>query len=699
MNKTELLSPAGDLQIFKAVIDAGADAVYFGGDMFSARSFAKNLSKEDAAEAIRYAHIRGKKAYLAVNTILKNTEVEKNLYNYILPYAKNGLDAVIVADMGVWDMIKYHFPSVEIHASTQMTLANSYGANWMYENGATRVVLARELSLKEISKIHNECPQVQIEAFCHGALCVCYSGQCLMSSLIGKRSGNRGSCAQPCRLNYELLDESLNKIHTNGQYLLSPKDFCTIEYLDKMISAGVYSFKIEGRMKSLKYAAGVTAIYRKYLDLATTFDKKYQVEEKDISKLYSLGNRSGFTSSYLFEHNDKDMITYSSSNHSSTDVEDEIINKSTVKLNALLEAKIGKPITLTIDNYTIEGPIVEKAKNNPTPSADIVDKINQTGDTDFSFKNIDVVLDNNAFVPASVVKKLRRELLSIISDNLLNTDSSVEINQYTKSDIVKDTINPVFTNSERPYLLATVSTKTQYDIAKNSDYVDAIAYDVTKDFAHGNSDKTIIGIMPIVIRKDFDFLPSDFNYIIACSFDALDLLEQKGYPRSHIILDSRIYTYSDRAISYFTNQGYIYNTVPYELNLKEIEQRDNSHSFMPLYGYIPLMVTANCQNKNNRNCNHSNDNLFLKDRLNNNFRVKCNCDNCYNIIYNCKPYYGFSERDSLQKSNIMAYRIDFTCEDEDTINKVLDSYVSSFINKNDFEVDNSMTKGHLKRGV
>ena len=346
-NKVELLAPAGSLDICKAVINAGADAVYLGGNLFGARAFAGNLDEQQVIEAIEYAHLRGKSIYLTVNTLLKNHELEQQLLDYMLPYYKAGLDAVIVQDMGVFKKIQDFFPDLPIHASTQMTITGSFGAKLLKNMGAARVVLARELSLAEIASIHQSC-DIEIESFVHGALCYCYSGQCLLSSMNGTRSGNRGRCAQPCRLNYQVLQplaESLlidnynmlqyneqqynmlhyNKINDNEHaYALSPKDICTLKILPEIIEAGVYALKIEGRMKNVTYAAGVTAMYRKYIDMYLKNGKsQYKVLsnhllQEDIDYLMDIYNRGAFTTGYYDNVKGKDMMSVTRPNHMGT---------------------------------------------------------------------------------------------------------------------------------------------------------------------------------------------------------------------------------------------------------------------------------------------------------------------------------------------------------------------------------------------
>ena len=294
-NQLELLAPAGSYDIFRAVLNAGADAVYVGGGQFGARAYANNFSEEELLRAIDEAHIHGKQLYLTVNTLLKEEELEAQLYDYLRPYYEQGLDAVIVQDMGAFQFIREYFPKMDIHTSTQMTICNRYGAEMMKELGATRVVTAREMSFAEIKDIADHV-DIEIESFVHGALCYCYSGQCLLSSMLGGRSGNRGRCAQPCRLPYAVLDEK-HREYKKDAYVLSLKDMCGIKDLRGLADAGVYSLKIEGRMKQIPYAAGVVSYYRKYIDLFLS-GQETQISEEDYRAVLALGNRCGFTDGY-----------------------------------------------------------------------------------------------------------------------------------------------------------------------------------------------------------------------------------------------------------------------------------------------------------------------------------------------------------------------------------------------------------------
>lgn len=321
-DRVEILAPAGSMECLKAAITAGADAVYTGGALFGARAYAHNLTEEELLEAIDYVHLHGRRLYLTVNTLIKDREMEKQMYDYLLPYYRQGLDAVIVQDIGLFRFIRKHFPDLPIHASTQMTLTGVDGAKFLEKEGAQRIVTSRELSMAEVKKIADE-TELEIESFVHGALCYCYSGQCLFSSFIGGRSGNRGQCAQPCRLLYRTPEAK------RPQYLLSLKDICTLELIPEMIESGIYSFKIEGRMKKPEYAAAVAFQYRKYADLylkyyeecpaeedpAAYAMKKYRVREEDRQMLLDLYNRGGFHTGYYHTQNGREMISLNRPNH------------------------------------------------------------------------------------------------------------------------------------------------------------------------------------------------------------------------------------------------------------------------------------------------------------------------------------------------------------------------------------------------
>ena len=343
MSKVELLSPAGDLECLKVAVQNGANAVYFGAEQFNARINSRNFGKQELIEAIEYAKLRGVKTHLTLNILIKNNEFEDAIK--LVEFAYNsGIDAVIIQDLGLAKKVIELFPDLEVHSSTQMTTYNLDGVNKIKDLGFSRCVLARELSIKEIENICKN-TDIDIEVFIHGALCICYSGQCLMSSMIGGRSGNRGKCAGTCRLPYTLLKDG--KEQARG-YLLSSKDVCTLDIIPELIKAGVKSFKIEGRMKSPEYVGIVTSIYRKYIDLAES-NKEYKVDEEDREKLMQIFNRGGFSTGYLKGKLGRDMMYTKRPNHIGIPVGEVIgynSNKGHVKVKLTKELNLGDSIAI-----------------------------------------------------------------------------------------------------------------------------------------------------------------------------------------------------------------------------------------------------------------------------------------------------------------------------------------------------------------
>ncbi len=324
--KPEILAPAGSIESLKGALCAGADAVYIGGSRFGARAYADNPEADMLLEAIDYVHSKDKRIYLTVNTLLKNRELTKDLVPFLEKYYRAGLDAVIVQDVGVLHFLAKEFPDLPVHASTQMTIVSPDGANMLSEYPVTRVVPARELSLAEIKNIR-EHTNLEIEAFVHGALCYCYSGQCLFSSMIGGRSGNRGRCAQPCRMAYTVAEDG--KKQSDGLYVLSPKDLCTLDQIPELVKAGIDSFKIEGRMKRPEYTAGVTAAYRLMTDLyfeqgeegfQQYLKKNPDILTEQMDRMTDLYNRGGFTKGYYVQYHGRSMMSMERPNHSGTPV-------------------------------------------------------------------------------------------------------------------------------------------------------------------------------------------------------------------------------------------------------------------------------------------------------------------------------------------------------------------------------------------
>ncbi len=414
-HKTELLAPAGSVEMMRAVIAQGADAVYIGGPMFGARAYADNPDMEGLIEAIGEAHLYGAAVHVTVNTLLKEEEMGL-LYNYVAPIYEGGADAVLVQDPGVVSFIRREFPDLPIHASTQMSVSGADAAAYLEELGLTRIVLARELSLEEIAKIRAK-TNIELETFVHGALCVCYSGRCLLSSLIGGRSGNRGRCAQPCRLPYTLKRDGRIISDPEKPYLLSMKDLCTADLLPEMIRAGITSFKIEGRMKKPVYAAGVTNIYRKYLDLAES-GRECVLSPEDRETLRMLFERDGFTDGYLTGNitnmNAGANRKFAEGNAAKSLEEDLsrrfLIPMPKIRIPARAVIRKGEKAVLEAGGVTVYGDIPDRAQKLPTDEENMRRHLCKTGDTPYSFEPLSVEADEDLFIPVSALNRLRRAL-------------------------------------------------------------------------------------------------------------------------------------------------------------------------------------------------------------------------------------------------------------------------------------------------
>lgn len=701
----ELLAPAGNLEILKGVIESGADAVYVGGSMFGARAYANNFTEEELLEAIDFAHLRGVKVYLTVNTLIKNSEFSK-LYDYLLVYYKRGLDAVIVQDIGVVKAIHEYFPSMEIHTSTQMTVTGADGVRFLSQFGVTRVVMAREGSLAEMKRIHEE-TGMELEAFVHGALCYSYSGQCLFSSILGGRSGNRGRCAQPCRLPYTVEGKK-------DEFILSLKDMCGIKALDKLHDAGVYSLKIEGRMKQLEYACGVVKYYRSYID------SMKPVSDADYDRIKALGNRCGFTDRYYFDHNGSDMVTYVKPNFVSNAAEPSP-EKRKLSIEGELVLRESEPGSLTVKrgDVTYKASIepVSAALKAPLDKKAAIDRINKTGDTDFEFSHIKAQIGENVFVPNGALNKLRRDAISGLCDKLLkkyyrndaryaDISSMCELPEHVvKSDAVHE---DGAVNAKDYTAICSCMTRTQLDTLISYDcfdvfYLDFDMYDrntLIQQFADDvkcltKRNKKVYLMLPTIFRADSsDYFVSiakeldkvSFEGFVVKNYEELYLTENL-FTGKKVILDHNMYTFNDVSRSVFFEHGVSGDTVPLELNSKEIMHRNNIGSQMIVYGYYPLMTTANCVHKNTKGCDKKQKLIYLKDRYNKSFAVCNNCKECYNTIYNSLPTMLTKNISKLKEAGIRSFRYSFTIETPKQIKAVMDDKVAEY------------TNGHYKRGV
>ena len=751
--KHELLAPAGSPEICRAVIAAGADAVYLGGEKYGARAFAKNFSEADILEALDFAHLHGRKIFLTVNTLLKNRELGGELYHYIHPFYEHGLDAVIVQDYGVFRFVRDYFPELPVHVSTQMSVANVQGARLLTELGADRIVTARELSLAEIRRIYEQ-TGVEIESFVHGALCYCYSGQCLMSSFLGGRSGNRGRCAQPCRLAYQVTDEKGNVYHRKENYPLSPKDLCALELLPDLCEAGVYSFKIEGRMKSLEYAAGVTGVYRKYLDLYEKSPEGFQVEQADMEYLLQLGNRSGFTRGYYEMRNGRSMMTLTGSSHSSGGAKAAYRPAAIRKVSLRGEAvfHVGQPMSLALKTVpdsnegknlsarhmvSCPGEEVLEARNRPLTEEDIKERLMKAGDTPFEITDLKLDMEGACFVPVGQINALRRRALEQMEKELL-TDSM----RGALPEVFEQKERPAFKDrkaeTRRPMLNVQVSSIRQLEAVLEHSCTDMISLDLLEEnslfFANGRvlaehfSDiletcrekicrqgKQAAFCMPQVFRDNSSsFFDRDvcrralrkFDRIWVRTWDELGFaLGELGLDGEKIGLDERMYVFSVEAEEAFSRMGLACHTASPELNQKELAHMRNKNAEFCVYGRTPMMISAQCVYKNYDVCYRNRPEekrLSLTDRYDKKFPVKRNCRDCYNVIYNSQPLYLLHQADAVMRLGFGSHRICFVTETPSEIHRILREYEGGFCRGESPAAPakkDSFTTGHFRRGV
>ena len=784
----EVLAPAGSYESLKAAIAAGADAVYIGGTRFGARAYADNLELEKMLEVIDYVHLHGRKIYMTVNTLLKEQELKEELYDYLLPYYLHGLDAVIVQDLGVLKYVKEYFPDLPIHASTQMTVNDVLGARFLEGLGVERVVTSREMHIDEIRDISKQ-TNLEIESFVHGALCYCYSGQCLYSSLIGGRSGNRGQCAQPCRLPYKMNGER------KAQYFMSLKDICTLEYIPEILEAGITSLKIEGRMKKPEYVAGVTAMYRKYVDLYLEKGKAdYKVDPKDKEMLLDLYNRGGSHGGYYHTRNGKEMVSIERPNHAGVPALKILkVNGKMITAKTLVEIHAGDVIEMPDqkENYTFANPskegqtisftthqkqfiqkdmvlnrtrneqliemirntiiqrkVKEKvngklvlsteepaklelyykekqivvygekadaALNQPMDSSRIEKQMRKTGNTEFEFDNLDISLHGNIFVPMQNLNELRRNGLEKLQQEIL-ADYRRDIRR--EKDYFK--ISSMSSEKQLKFSVYLEEYEQLKEVLQHSCvqriYMDANAVSkvwqseqlaTVVQMAHDEEKELYLAFPHIfrsyTIRKFRDCFEkiknSGIDGILVRNIESYQFLMDQGFT-GKIVIDHNLYEFNSYAKSFWNEQGVEAHTAALELNYRELQDVGLENSELIIYGYLPMMVSAQCIRKTTAGCSHEKGRLTFSDRYQKVFTVKNHCDYCYNVIYNTAPLVLLDQQSEIQDLNPRALRLHFTIEDAKQVREVLELFEKVFMRGNNVsEYDKDFTRGHFKRGI
>lgn len=697
MNKVELLAPAGDFSCLKAAIEAGCDAVYIGGKLFGARAFSSNFTDDEIIKAINYAHLFGVKVYVTTNTLIYDKEVERFL-EYILFLHKNNVDAVIIQDLGMLDLVRQTFPNLEVHASTQMHIHNLDGASFMEKLGVKRVVLARETSISKIKEI-KEKTNIDIEIFIHGALCVSYSGQCLMSSLIGNRSGNRGTCAGSCRQSYSIVDEN-NNIILNNKYPLSMKDLCSLENLKTLLDIGVTSLKIEGRMKSSSYVYTVVKLYRLAIDSYYKNNNIY-IDEKELYNLNKIFNRE-FTKGFLFDEENNKVINMKRPNHQGVEIGKVINYKNNVamiKLNDEININDGlrivgkKDIGVNVNNFYINSKLVKTAKKGDIITIKVNDKVEKddkvllTLDSKLNEEINNIISSNQrkVLVKAKFIAKEDKQITFELTD-FINKVVVISENKVTKAlnkpitkEEIKEKLNKIkdtvykyesldieiddnifiplnIINDLKRKAFEELNNKRLYKIPyKRCEY---------KRNVKSYPKEKLLNIL-IFKDEDIDSLKKKYDYIYSSNnidntilllprvidkykenYNKDVLVGDIGYFNKHkgCITDTSFNVVNSYTVAFLHSLGAERVTLSYELTKKQIEilinayeERYKAHPNLELVveGYEEVMISKFSLNKY-----FNNDKLYLKDRFNNLYKIK-EKDNLM-IIYNYKKRKDFN---------------------------------------------------------
>ncbi len=682
-NKLELLAPAGKWEALVAAVQNGADAVYLGEQSFSARKNAANFTWEEIKNAVRYCHIRGVRVFLALNTLIAEDELplfEKS----VKMAAECGVDALIIQDLGAAKIAKTVCPDMPIHASTQLTASNMYDVKDFQDRGFSRVVLSRELSEEEISHIYAE-TDAEIEAFAHGALCISFSGKCLMSSFIGGRSGNRGMCAQPCRQMY-----SCGK---NKGYLLSPRDLCLADDLEKMAHAGVKSFKIEGRMKSPEYVATVTGIYRKYLD---SFGNLSFEDEDKLKKIFVRGD--GFTKAYFAGQNTPQMMNYNISNDNLSSRADDTVLKEArnsfregvenkkIPVNANFELHYGSPSVLTLSDgeYTVsvQGQEGETAQNMPLSQERARAQIGKMGQTPFELSEFEFSADENITLPVSEINRLRRECAQLL--------------QEKRGEIIpKETFSfeyPTEKNKTKtsPYIAVEVMTKEQFLAAKDADRV-LVPLSLWNEIA---PDKKCYVVLPKVVldekyvEKKLSEIPSEYG-VYASTSGMIALAKKLG---RRVCADWSNNIYNSVSASCFDLCDTL--TLSPELSLKEIGgivKKTDTPCEIICHGYQTVMTSRACLIRGITGKCDCRKPVSIKDKTGAEFIISGDKDTHLNTVFNSRITFMADKLNEVRKSGVAGIRLVFTTESGEETGKAVKMYKG----KTDAVKPSAFTRGYL----
>ena len=670
----ELLSPAGSMEALHAAVQNGADAVYLGTNGFNARMGARNFSMEELSEAVRYCHIRGVKVHLTLNTLALDRELDEAA-SVIVAAAERGVDAFIVQDPGLVAMCRELAPQVQVHASTQMSIHSLAGVVAAAGMGCSRAVLARELSRNEIARITAASP-IEIEAFGHGALCMCYSGQCYFSSIIGRRSGNRGGCAQPCRMcyGYGRYEE---------KYPLSLKDNCLVQYVQDMKKLGVASLKIEGRMKRPEYVAIVTRIYRAAID-------GREITEQDMQELERAFSREGFTQGYyearlgramLGTHKDEpeDRALFA---RARATYEQGEAQRVPIRLRA--EVRSGRPIRLTGTDpesreVTCEGPAPEASRNHSLLEDELKNRLSKTGGTPYYVNEFFAVLDSGLNVPASVLNALRRDVLARL------TALRGRVPAYQPGRISRIAHFPG--NNGAPVMTVSVRNADQItpELLAMRPAVLYVPLDVLcehQDQIRTWSQATVLcaALPRIIWDSERDAVREKLTIIhrlgveqVLCgTVGHIALVKSIKQIYFRIRGDYGLNLFNSRSAAYYSELGLSSLTASFEMTLPQIRDLSKPVPMEILaYGRLPMMITENCLIRNRTGACACDSATRIVDRKGESFPILKEIGSCRSEIFNSKKLYLLDKLPQLSGLGLWALRLSFTTEHADEVSALL----------------------------
>lgn len=776
MKKPEILAPTGSKESVIAALNGGCDAIYIGGKDFNARQYASNPSDDELKDIINICHLRGVKVFITLNILYKECELQQVL-DFVATVYEYGADGLIIQDIGMFDLVKKYYPNIIKSGSTQMSIHSVEGVKLLSSLGYNRIVLARELSLDEVQKINSVKGETEIEAFAHGALCVCYSGRCLMSSIIGQRSGNRGRCAQPCRMDYTFVKN--NTVISKG-CILSPKDISTLEIMDKLFATDVDSLKIEGRMKSPEYVYEVVSQYRKYVD--SVAEGKFKIDQQDIKEITQIFNRGGSSSNGYYNcYSGKNMLSTSpkssgieigcvvdynfkkkqckirlrenvtagdgieiwSKKHVGTGINrsaqageiifvniegninkgdrvfksyDKVLNDKLKKTyqKILRKLKVNVNVRVTCEKSSIEfcdyglvveGQGAEIAQNQPMTQDTILSKLSKTGDTPFEFNFVNSYIEDNIYIPVSVLNTLRRNACTELEEYIIKSyeRQADKVNYKTDKFEVADKVEITARVITEKQLKACVEAGVKR-IYCESDIANADNYKL----CHDNGTKLYVAL-PYISRAGSQ---SIIDKNISCDGYLVRSYESLKTEKE-VVTDFTLNIFNRAAVQKI-REIYGGNIVTFspELNLKELQSIADKDCEIVVYGRLPLMTTHQCpigiyeaDKKGNKYCalRHKQADYKLIDRTKTEFPVIRDCNECVAFILNSAPLYVLNKSKELLKTGAGYMRLEFTTEDYSQTLAIAREHIAVIEkgepHSNIKDYTGETTGGHFNRGV